>query len=1096
WDVSEVVYIQRMFRNAVSFNQDISSWNVSKVEEMEYMFDGASSFNQNLGDWNITSINGVNYMKNILNNTNISSINYDSTLIGWASQEAPSDINLGTVNTTYCAGEAARDTLANKYKWTFDDDGRYCVAESYFTTTWKTDNTGTSGDTEISIQTLGSYSYNYDVDWNNDGVFDELGITGNVTHDYGVAGTYTINIRGTFPCMYFNNGADKEKIISIDQWGTIAWASFENAFYGCKNMTYNAIDAPDLSSVTSMKNAFLSCSKFNGDLSSWDVSNINNFTSMFQRSGFNGNVSTWDMSEAENLFNMFYFTPFNQDISSWNVSNVTNMNSVFKNNYSFNQDISGWDVSSVTTMSQMFKNNVSFNQDISGWDVSNVESMIEMFWSCSKFDQDLSSWQIDNVMYMTNMFKYVSLSQTNYDNLLISWAAQSPQEGVTFSGGNSKYCQGTTSRNVLIDDYGWVITDNGENCDSTDYFVTTWLTTNSSGPIDRDEILISTNPSYTYFYDVDWDNDGVFDTLGVIGDFSHEYGTEGEYTIQIRGKFPAIYVNNAGYKAKLVSLDQWGTISWEDMEAAFYGCSNMISNATDAPDLTKVSSLESTFNECTLFNGDVSNWDVSNITTLNYTFSNATSFDQDLSSWDITLVGNAIGMLDGVTLSIDNYDALLEGWSQQAITKDYNFSAGNSKYCNSSDARDTLEVKYGWSITDGGAESIAPTPDETSLADVIADCEVTSLTPPTATDNCSDTVYAMHNAVLPITTEGVTEVTWTFTDANGNTSTQTQNVIIGDVTAPVPDVDTLDDVLAECEITELATTYATDACFGQVAGTHNATLPITKQGTTVITWTYEDDQGNTSTQTQNVIIEDVTAPVAENETLSDIEAECEVTSLTPPTAIDNCNETITGSHDASLPITTIGTTVITWTYNDGNGNTSTQTQNVIIEDITKPSITCIENFDVDIPGDLYTVQGVELDPTETFDNCKIASVKNNINDLETLAGEELLPGTHTIVWTIIDASGNSASSSIEVSISKKTNIHELKLPGIKVYPNPVSDYFTINTNQCLKIKIYDELGQIVRVALTNEQIPMQDLPQGLYFLRIENYHRVFKVIKQ
>ena len=69
---------------------------------------------------------------------------------------------------------------------------------------------------------------------------------------------------------------------------------------------------------------------------------------------------------------------FNGDISSWDVSNVNNMARMFIHFTSFNQDISSWDVSSVTTMRQMFKW-AEFNQDISGWDVSSVTDMYEMF---------------------------------------------------------------------------------------------------------------------------------------------------------------------------------------------------------------------------------------------------------------------------------------------------------------------------------------------------------------------------------------------------------------------------------------------------------------------------------------------------------------------------------------------------------------------------------------------------------------------------------------------------------------------------------------------------------------------------------------------
>ncbi|WP_224489120.1 PKD domain-containing protein [Robertkochia flava] len=233
-------------------------------------------------------------------------------------------------------------------------------------------------------------------------------------------------------------------------------------------------------------------------------------------------------------------------------------------------------------------------------------------------------------------------------------------------------------------------------------------------------------------------------------------------------------------------------------------------------------------------------------------------------------------------------------------------------------------------------DTTAPVADVATLSDIIAQCEVTSLTAPTATDNCGGVVTVTNDASLPITAQGTTVVTWTYTDAQGNFSTQTQNVIITDTTAPVADVATLSDIIAQCEVTSLTAPTATDNCGGVVTVTNDASLPITAQGTTVVTWTYTDAQGNFSTQTQNVIITDTTAPVADVATLSDIIAQCEVTSLTAPTATDNCGGVVTVTNDASLPITAQGTTVVTWTYTDAQGNFSTQTQDVIITDTTPP----------------------------------------------------------------------------------------------------------------------------------------------------------------
>jgi len=72
-----------------------------------------------------------------------------------------------------------------------------------------------------------------------------------------------------------------------------------------------------------------------------------------------------------------------------------------------------------------------------------------------------------------------------------------------------------------------------------------------------------------------------------------------------------------------------------------------------------------------------------------------------------------------------------------------------------------------------------------------------------------------------------------------------------------------------------------------------------------------------------------TAPVANVTSLPNVNAQCSATPVAP-TATSNCYGTITATTPTVFPITTQGTTVVTWTYNDGNGNTSTQNQNVIL----------------------------------------------------------------------------------------------------------------------------------------------------------------------
>ena len=156
-------------------------------------------------------------------------------------------------------------------------------------------------------------------------------------------------------------------------------------------------------------------SPFNGDISGWNVSNVENMGKMFfGATSFNQDISKWDVSNVENMRSMFAGAySFNGDISGWNVSNVKYMSHMFDGAESFNQDISGWDVSNVKYMENMFDCAKSFNQDISGWNVSKVESTYCMFYNAKSFNQDISGWDISNVEYMSFMFNNTPLEKNN-----------------------------------------------------------------------------------------------------------------------------------------------------------------------------------------------------------------------------------------------------------------------------------------------------------------------------------------------------------------------------------------------------------------------------------------------------------------------------------------------------------------------------------------------------------------------------------------------------------------------------------------------------------------------------------------------------------
>lgn len=118
----------------------------------------------------------------------------------------------------------------------------------------------------------------------------------------------------------------------------------------------NCVDVSNIKHMIEGTTGVFEKSDFDGDISGWDVSNVENMNGMFANSKFTGKNGIFKLQEGNNVTNMqdmFFSSMFNSDISDWDVSNVTNMYRMFCGS-AFTYDISGWNVNEYCVFKEMF----------------------------------------------------------------------------------------------------------------------------------------------------------------------------------------------------------------------------------------------------------------------------------------------------------------------------------------------------------------------------------------------------------------------------------------------------------------------------------------------------------------------------------------------------------------------------------------------------------------------------------------------------------------------------------------------------------------------------------------------------------------------
>lgn len=404
------------------------------------------------------------------------------------------------------------------------------------------------------------------------------------------------------------------------------------------------------------------------------------------------------------------------------------------------------------------------------------------------------------------------------------------------------------------------------------------------------------------------------------------------------------------------------------------------------------------------------------------------------------------------------------------------------------------------------------------------------------TDNCPGAVTnlvsspqagLLSGSVFPV---GVTQLTWTVTDASGNTADCGYTVTVTDNVAPSLNCPSDINVGTDAGVCNAIVNYAVpvgmDNCPGPVVTLTNGignggVFPL---GTTTEMYRVVDASGNEVTCSFMVTVSDLEAPQVTCMNTTFILPTPNSTQSVIPTDVfgggfDNCGTVtpISVNPFGRFTCADIGNILVTLTVQDNAGNQA----------------TCVATITIDgcnpLPIDLYSFTGYNNDGVNILEWITIAEYNSDYFILE-----KSVDGTNFEFLAQVKAAGNSTQklyySEIDENPVNGANYYRLKMVDqdgtfdysetvvidvswsleiSTIIPNPtlgeIDVMFTSSVDGKLVYKVYSMTGQLVRTeqisaskGMNTIHVDMSDLARGVYNFTIENGDaRVIKrVIKQ
>ncbi len=311
-------------------------------------------------------------------------------------------------------------------------------------------------------------------------------------------------------------------------------------------------------------------------------------------------------------------------------------------------------------------------------------------------------------------------------------------------------------------------------------------------------------------------------------------------------------------------------------------------------------------------------------------------------------------------------------------------------------------------------------------------------------DNCAIEIQQISQTSFNCDDVGTVDLLYEIFDTNGNKQESNFQITVVDETNPeildLPSDIMVDNDESECgAIVSWIEPTAIDNCQIQSFTSDFPSGDVFPVGTTTVTYTATDVNGNSQTASFDIIVTDNEKPLISAQTdLSQTSDEglCSaLVEIIPATASDNCavDGDPIGIRSDNLALTDpypVGTTTIKWNVEDTNGNSAIEVEQIItITDDELPVITDIPT-NISISNEIGLCNAVVnwSEPVAT-DNCDIQSFTSDYN-----SGTAFPVGTTTVTYTATDIHGNTQTASFEVEVIDNESPVITGMPGNILVP--------------------------------------------------------------